>query len=479
MKSQGNSNLRVKDALSEAQRRRDAGLPAWGWFDRKVRGHMEARHGLPSTSIAPESMEAVLADRLNQPSARPRTIYVHVPFCTRICTFCSFFRHPKGRSDLQAYTHAVANQIEQMSLTRWAREGPPFAAVYFGGGSPTALEPGQLTRLISAIRERYRLAPDCEFTVECRLDGMDEQYLLHLRDAGVNRLSFGVQSFDTAVRRSVGRIADREQVLETITMAARLGFQQISIDLIYNLPDQPRSSWADDIRTLIGTPATATSVYALIPMQGSALVRQIEAGRRKPLGDCEREYEMFTHSYDELMDRPDWQRFSFHHFGDCRAERSVYNRVRMGTMDTLALGCGAGGRLGTVSYMNAMDVMHYIEAMTHGREAALMVSDQPQDLLDLFAAYQLSECEGVDGAALSAVLPTSAELIERLICLGLVEEQHGRLILTRDGCFWGYNITKVITECIVEHVSPDYQPPTAPHRLHVLDSEKGVIPCSS
>ncbi len=468
---------RLTDALDEAQRRCDAGMPPAQWFDRKVRGHMEACAGLPSESVPPPRADAALRERLNQPARRRRTIYVHVPFCKRICSFCAFFRQPTGRSDLEAYTQAVAAQIDATAQATWAQDGPPFDAVYFGGGTPTALAPKQLARLVTSIRNQYPLADDCEFTVECRFDGLDEYYLKQLHDAQVNRLSFGVQSFDTAVRRGVGRIADRDQVVETIGLAARLGFEQISVDLIYNLPEQTLTSWASDMDTLRQTPATAASVYALIPMRSSALVKQIEAGRKQPLGDCSREYEMFTAAYDALMKRPRWRRFSFHHFGDAQHERSVYNQVRSGGMDTLGLGCGAGGQIGHLSYMNPMDVGAYVESQSTGGAPPAMVAEQPEAVGERRGAYRLTESGGIDRSDLFELLPHAQPVVDRLIDLGLIVEEAGRLEPTRDGCFWGYNLTAMLTELIGDRrvVSPAGGPARSRSRLLT----QGVAECSS
>lgn len=480
MHPHGTPKPRLTDAMDEAQRRCDAGMPPAQWFDRKVRGHMEACAGLPSRPLPPPQADAAIDDRLSQPATRRRTIYVHVPFCKRICSFCAFFRQPAGTSDLEAYTQAVAAQIDTTAQTTWAQQGPPFGAVYFGGGTPTALDPMQLARLVTAIRNHYPLADDCEFTVECRFDGLDEAYLKRLHDAGVNRLSFGVQSFDTTVRRGVGRIAGRDQVVETICLASRLGFDQISADLIYNLPDQTNGSWAEDIMTLIQTPATAASVYALIPMRGSALVKQIEAGRKQPLGDCLREYDMFTAEFDALLQRPGWRRLSFHHFGDAQYERSIYNQVRSGGMDTLGLGCGGGGQLGNLSYMNAMDVQQYVDAWSNGCRPPAMAFEQPQRVTELGSVYRLTESDGIARAQLNELLPTASSTIDRLIALGLVEDSNGQLDLTRDGCFWGYNVTALMTEAIAHDLASAVVPVTpAGHPPHTVTHLQGANPCSS
>lgn len=459
-------SARMTDALNQALDRKADGKPASQWFDRRVRGHMEALAALSSRPLPPPQAKGVLQQQLAQPAERQRVIYVHVPFCKRICTFCGFFRKPSGHADLDAYTQAADHQFQQVAGSQWVQSGPAFRAVYFGGGTPTALAPEQLVTLIQTLRNQYPLAEDCEITVECRFDGLSEAYLQQLRDAGVNRLSFGVQSFNTAVRQGVGRLAQREQVFETLNHAHRLGFAGMSVDLIYNLPDQTAETWTEDFADLAQTPATACSTYALIPMRGSTLVKQLEAGRTAPLGDVTYEYQLFQIAHRALSRRSNWQRYSFQHFGDAQRERSVYNHVRAGGMDTLGLGCGAGGQIGNLSYMNLMDVEGYTRAHLEGQDAGVMAFLQNPRLPDLNHVHALVEGQGIARRAMLETLPHFEPTVDRLIELGLVREHGGQLTLTPEGCFWGYNITAMLVESIAATLPGPQEAMPHPHASH-------------
>ena len=462
--------------LDEARRRHDAGQPVWTWFDRKVGGHMAANAALPKVPVPPPMAGAALRARLAQPVDRPRVLYVHVPFCSRICSFCGFFRKATGSNDLQAYTEAVAVQLSRVASTPYVHSGRPLSAVYFGGGTPTVLPVEQLAGLVSIIRGRFPLAEQCEFTVECRFEGLTEAALERLRDAGVNRLSFGVQSFDTDVRRGVGRVADRETVLKTLVTARRVGFDRISVDLIYNLPGQTSETWARTLDDLAESPATATSVYALIPMKNSALVKQIEAGKAPPLGTIEHEHALFNAAHDLLTDRPGWSVMSFHHFGDREREINVYNRVRAGGMDTIGVGCGAGGQIGSLAYMNAMSIPSYTAAQTyssptHDPDAGVMAFEHPAAVAAHTSAYSLTESDGVRRDVFESCLPDAASVLAGLIDLGLVIECGCVLRLSREGCFWGYNITEMITHAIADAMGdvpmPSGMPPHAGMPVHL------------
>lgn len=467
------------DALDQAVQRHAAEQPPWTWFDQRVRGHMAAHASIPSEPLDTQQGMDVLHEQCAQPTSRRRVIYLHVPFCKHICSFCAFFRKASTHADLEAYTQAALRHIEQFAATTWSQQGPPFEAVYFGGGTPTALSADQLVRLVAAVTHAYPLADDCEITVECRFDGLDRAYLRALQQAGVNRLSFGVQSFDTALRRSVGRITDSTQIMQCLSDAADLGFQQINVDLIYNLPGQSLESWAADMRTLQNCPATAASIYTLIPMRGSALVKQIEAGQASPLGDAQWQYKLFALAHDTLSHRPDWQGYSFHHFGDQTCERSVYNQTRAGAMDTLGIGCGAGGQIGSLAYMNPMNVQQYVDALHSDALPQVMAMRQPQAVATHAAAWALTESGSMTIETLLEALPAFESTLLKLLALGLVIRDRSTLRLSRDGCFWGYNIAAMISETIAEQC--DSSPPASELQTQTIINHdtQGASTCSS
>jgi oxygen-independent coproporphyrinogen-3 oxidase len=439
------------ETLDEALRRRTEGMPPWAWFDHRVKGHMEANAALPRQPLSPNAVAPALQEQLSQPARLPRAIYIHIPFCTRLCSFCGFFRRAAIADQLEPYTRAVAAQIKRLAESRWSQNGPHFSAVYFGGGTPTALSTDQLCRLVAAIRDRYPLAADCEFTIECRFEGLEGDTLKRLRKAGANRLSFGVQSFDTDVRRGVGRLADYDQMVATLDAARDVGFDRISVDLIYNLPGQTRDTWARTLDRLRASPATAASVYTLLLMPNSSLAKQIESGVAPPLGSIADEFAFFRTAFDALIHRRGWSRMSFHHFGDASSESNTYNQVRSGGMDTLGLGSGAGGRIGDVIYMNLMSIPGYIDAQSSPSHQGMMfASRQSEEVTRAATAYRLTEADGIHVDELLELIPGFEPALQRFVNLDLVYREHGRLTLSREGCFWGYNITKMVTGAIAE-----------------------------
>ena len=438
----------LTDALPEAVDRHVAGASCWRLFDRRVRGHMEAVPPHRGQHLSGKAAIAGFSARLNSPLSSRRVIYVHIPFCSKVCTFCAFAKQSGHAHRAEGYAQIMLRQISRLSRSAWARQGPPFEAVYFGGGTPTILPVEVLAGLVGAIRSNFILSENCEITVECRFDGVDEAMLSALRQSGVNRVSFGVQSFDTDVRRGVGRIVSQQQVLETLARASEIGFESINVDLIYNLPGQTLNSWRRDLEVLAESPVTATSVYALIPASGSPLLSAIKAGRHPPLAGVEAEYAYFRHAFEWLTHRLGWERFSMHHFGKVGHERSVYNSVRAKGYDTLAFGCGSGGHIAGLSYMNSLDYETYERGQLAESDLGLMAGIGPEGLGRLNEVYALTEGRGLQRERLLELLPEFGSRLEMLRDMGLIECRDSVLTLTADGCFWGYNITALLTEAI-------------------------------
>lgn len=438
--------MTTRNEVDEALLRRQQGQPVWRWFDHKVRGHMEARQFQGMRPMMPPLGGQAVGSYLETPAdQRERVLYVHIPFCRRICSFCAFIRQPSGGMDLAAYGQGLMKQLRRWAGKPWVQSGPAFKAVYFGGGTPTVLPAGLLAELVQCIGEHYPLARDAEITIEARFDGVDADYLQTIRAAGVNRVSFGVQSFDSEVRQSVGRIADQKQVLQLLDDAGRIGFDNISLDLIYNLPGQSLESWQQDMERLPATPATACSVYALIPMPGSALVKNIASGSSPSLGDLEHEYELWACASQAMRQRQGWRRFGFQHHGDAARETSIYNHARAGGMDVLGMGCGAGGMLGRISYMNPMKVPQYLAEQETQEDQGLMAFQSPAEVHARSPVYQMIEGDGIDQAQVLEWLPDSRPWLEKLAELALVEECEGKLRLTETGCFWAYNLMAFLT----------------------------------
>jgi oxygen-independent coproporphyrinogen-3 oxidase len=441
----------ARAAVEKAAERAERGMAPWALFDQRVQTHHDAVGRGGGASLSSEQAAKRLAAQLQRPrTGQPRAVYLHVPFCRKICSFCAFNRQGGMTAALcSAYAAALEREVERLGGTRWA-EAAPIDAVYVGGGTPTTLSAAELAGVIRRLRALFWIDDDCEVTVETRCCDVSAGYLETLRAAGVNRLSFGVQSFDTTVRQDVGRVADQRGVLAALDTARQAGFAQISVDLIYNLPRETAQSWERDFELLAASSVTAASVYALIAFERSALQQRIARGSHPPLGGLAVQFERFMTASQALGQRRYWRRQSCVHFGDQRCEQSRYNGMRSQNADVLGIGAGAGGQVGSVRYMNPCDVDAFAQRAAGDAMPRIMASELPDRLTQLKRVFALSESGSIDLCEFAKLLPSGVPLVQALQRAGLAEQVGDALCLTDAGCFWAYNIGAALAELVRE-----------------------------
>ncbi len=184
-------------------------------------------------------------------------LYLHIPFCQAICNYCNFNRGLLDPALKGRYVAALAREI------RDAGDHRPADTIFFGGGTPSLLDPDEVAELIAVCRDVYRLSDDAEITLETNPETVTRERLAAFRQAGVNRISFGVQTFDDDELRRLGRIHTVARVREVVAAAREAGIANLSLDLMYWLPGQSRESWRRSIACAIGLEPDHLSLYAL------------------------------------------------------------------------------------------------------------------------------------------------------------------------------------------------------------------------
>ncbi len=208
-------------------------------------------------------------------------IYISVPFCKQKCSFCNFVSGVFSRQKMRNYVEKVADdvrdsrQLAESLGARWQRDAD---SVYLGGGTPTTLAPEQIAQMFAAVRSEFQISDDAEITVECAPGTLSDEMLEALLRCGVNRVSFGVQSFVDQESHAVGRTHTRESVLADIARLRDAGISNLSIDLIAGLPHQTRESWEESLAQAIATAVPHVSVYILEVDEDSRLGRELVAG---------------------------------------------------------------------------------------------------------------------------------------------------------------------------------------------------------
>lgn len=207
---------------------------------------------------------------------RPAGIYVHLPFCVKKCPYCDFYSETDLRlkaAFLRALHHEIARVYPGDS---------PYDTVYLGGGTPSLFPPGEIGGILQAVRAAFPVQPDAEITLEINPGTVDRRRLDGYRNAGVNRISIGVQSFQDRHLEALGRLHSGKDADKAIRFARQAGFQNVGIDLIFGIPDQTRRSWLQDLETALSHEPEHLSCYQLTVEPGTPLARDCREGRRTP-----------------------------------------------------------------------------------------------------------------------------------------------------------------------------------------------------
>jgi len=209
--------------------------------------------------------------------------YVHIPYCARRCGYCDFNTYTPSELSISSDLSGVSRDyidlvIAEISSARKVSKADVVPTIFFGGGTPTLMEPKDLGRVITAIKNNFDLAPNAEITTEANPDTVTKAKLAELREVGINRISFGMQSAVPHVLAALDRTHNPANVAQSVKDARAAGFDEVSVDLIYGTPGESMSDWQESIETALSLPISHISAYALIVEQGTKLGAQVKRG---------------------------------------------------------------------------------------------------------------------------------------------------------------------------------------------------------
>ena len=372
---------------------------------------------------------------------RPLAVYVHIPFCTVKCGYCDFNAYA-GLDPLKGAYHAAL----LAEIAGWADvlAGRSIASVSFGGGTPGESPAEDIGAVVAMVARFGLLTPDAEVSLEANPGTTTLPYLQGLRAAGLNRISFGAQSFDPAELRFLDRIHSPEATAASVALARAAGFRNVSLDLIYGLPDQAPASWEASLRAAIALQPDHISCYALTVEEGTPLARDVAAGRVQPL-DGDEVATMYECAVRLLADAG-FEQYEISNWARPGHE-SRHNRTYWTDGEYLGLGAGAHGYLGGVRYENIAHPRTYIEAVTRqGPQIAgavrpkvaeaympsrrIAMFDWLETAFRLLDGFELAAFEARFGVSVAEV---AGPALDRCREAGLVEYAGDRVRLTRRG----------------------------------------------
>ena len=285
--------------------------------------------------------------------------YLHIPFCTQRCGYCSFNTAPDGPGAVERFLPALLGEMDIVARAPWAG-GVGVGSVFLGGGTPSLLPAEAMARILERLRERFGIAAGAEVTVECNPESVSRERLEGYRRAGVTRISLGVQSLDDRILPTLDRLHTAAQAREAFEAARAAAFDDVSLDLIYGLPGLNLSTWEATVKEALDWRPDHLSAYALTLDEGS-LWHAAGVTGVPPEETTTAQYRRLT----ELAAETGLEHYEVSNYAR-PGHRSRHNQIYWRAEEYLGLGPGACGYLGDVRYGNVKPVERYGAMVARG-----------------------------------------------------------------------------------------------------------------
>ncbi|RXI99387.1 oxygen-independent coproporphyrinogen III oxidase [Anaerobacillus alkaliphilus] len=363
----------------------------------------------------------------------PKAVYVHIPFCEQICHYCDFNKVFLKGQPVDEYLEACEREMNEL-VRRFPTK--QIDTIYIGGGTPSALSALQLEKLLGDLVDVFQ--PKGEFTIELNPGNADEEKLSVIKDAGVNRLSIGVQAFQKDLLEKIGRTHEEKDIYETINNARKYGLDNISIDLMFGLPHQTLEMFAETLRKALELEVPHFSAYSL-KIEEKTVFHQLFRKGKLQLPREDEEVAMYDLLIDTLTSNG-FHQYEISNFGKVGFE-SKHNLTYWNNDEYYGIGAGAHGYVYGQRYANAGPIKKYITSVT---ETGLGMFDQhqvtEQEKIEEEMFLGLRKLEGVSISRFEERFGKSpmdifAKEIEHLRLQGLLTVEGGRISLSRNGLF--------------------------------------------
>ena len=404
---------------------------------------------MPATTASqPERNSNALADGMS--------LYVHIPFCQTKCPYCDFNTYSNIEALIPSYAGSLAREIQ---LWGDSLGSPRVNTLFFGGGTPSYLPAEAIGSVTTAVRDAFKMAPDAEFTVEANPGDLNHEHLLALLNLGINRLSIGVQSLDDSLLDVLGRRHSSEEAVEAYLRARQVGFNNVSIDLMYGISYQSMEQWRSTLDRVMSLSPEHLSIYCLALEEGTPMERQISQGEM-PQPDPDLAADMYLLA-EELLEKAGYRHYEISNWA-MPGKESRHNLTYWLNKPYLGVGPGAHSYLGNWRFYNIKSPREYVRRLTDAVSIAKTVSVNPQtlgqmpiveDIETIEDAMEMAETlmlglrleGGVDqitfakrfGKTISSVY---GEQVRELTSFGLLEETGGALRLTGKGRLLGNEV---------------------------------------
>lgn len=361
-------------------------------------------------------------------------LYIHIPFCVRKCLYCDFLSNVANAEEIEEYVEALEKEIHA-----WAETNYRVSTIFFGGGTPSVLSGDQVGRIMGAIREVFDIEEDAEISMEANPGTVTSQKLKAYKAAGINRISFGLQSANNEELKTLGRIHTYEEFVESYRLARTCGFENINVDLMSAIPNQTWERFEVSLNQVLELNPEHISVYSLIVEEGTPFAKFYGEGmsleNQLPTEEEERNIYYKT---KECLEKAGYQRYEISNYAkegkECRHNLGYWERT-----DYLGLGLGSSSLMNNVRFKNTDDMVQYLKDANKKEQIRedvqpLSVNEQMEE----FFFLGLRKMEGICTKEFENTFGISVEAfcgkqLEKLETEGLLINQKGNIRLTEKG----------------------------------------------
>jgi oxygen-independent coproporphyrinogen III oxidase len=263
-------------------------------------------------------------NRQNKRILQETALYIHIPFCEHKCIYCDFYSIIT-KDNIASFLNSLKREINYYADLH--SDNRVVTSIFFGGGTPSLMTPAYIFEIIDLVKKRFKVSADAEVTLETNPGTVEQTKLIEIYQIGINRLSIGIQSFDERELKFLTRIHDKQTAIDTVLKAKESGFNNISIDLIFNLPEQTKNRWMNNLKTALSLPINHISAYSLILEPGTILNKMV-LDRTVKIQDDNHDADLYETTIDFLTDHGfnqyEVSNFSKHGF-ECRHNNSYWH----------------------------------------------------------------------------------------------------------------------------------------------------------
>ena len=352
-----------------------------------------------------------------------RHIYVHIPFCARICPYCAFYKDLLDRSQTERFCKALLREL----VTRNRRTRRLLSStLYFGGGTPTALNIAQLELLLSGFHQVLDLSQLEEWTIEANPGSVSARKAAVLKKFGINRISLGVQSWDDELLKLLGRDHSADQAAESLRILRDAGFTNINVDLMFGLPGQTVDQWRATLEKTIALQPEHISTYCLTYEEDTEFFLRHARGEFRQNPDLDADFFELTMA---TLKNAGYEHYEISNYAR-RGFESVHNRAYWLGRDYLGIGPSAVSTIGMQRWQNVCDYRAYIDRVLCGGSPNGCMEDLTPDMKRTERiALALRTCDGIPASDLEFLSQRTNELI----ALELLRKSNGNFVLTEKG----------------------------------------------